>query len=66
MLSNLEELDQLLGLSLRPTHSPTDPPPIKAEQITVSELLKDRLKLANAYEPAQFRKVLEQIRNTIR
>jgi hypothetical protein len=66
MLSNLEELDQLLGLSLRPNHSPTDPPPIKAEQITVSELLKDRLKLANAYEPAQFRKVLEQIRNTIR
>lgn len=65
-LSNLEELDQLLGLSLRPTHSPTDPPPIKAEQITVSELLKARLKLANAYEPAQFRKVLEQIRNTIR
>ena len=66
MIPDLEELDLLLGLKLRPNHSPTDSPPAKSEQTSVTELLKDRLKLANAYEPLQFRKVLERIRYTIK
>ena len=63
----MNEIDNLLGLSLRASQSDQNSPMIKTgEQISVTELLADRLRIANAYQPDKFRSLLEQIVKQIR
>ena len=67
VMTQMNEIDNLLGLSLRASQSDQNSPMIKTgEQISVTELLADRLRIANAYQPDKFRSLLEQIVKQIR
>ncbi|MFM7592568.1 MAG: hypothetical protein ACKO85_12335, partial [Isosphaeraceae bacterium] len=56
---DLSRLDALAGLSLRASkHEPTGPPPTVSDQQAVTDLLAQRLKLVNQWQPDQFRQIL--------
>lgn len=58
----LARLDALAGLSLRAQkHNPTGPPPTVSDQQAVTELLAQRLKLVNQWQPDRFRQVLADL-----
>jgi hypothetical protein len=62
---DLSRLDRSVGLTLRPVTKPTDPAPTGADQVAITELLAERLKLANAWNAAEFDAVLRRIRERL-